>query len=145
MEVVDTDGSISRDQHVVLNKWKTDFSSLLNPQLSNRPDDRLNRNANITSYCEGVMNDEISVQEVAESMKSLKNNKAYGVDELPVEVVKNGNLINLLVCLFNKYFESGITTEIWKRGIIQPIPKIINDGSAGPIELSGHNTYSSCL
>ena len=116
MEVIDTDGSISRDQHVVLNKWKKEFSNLLNPQLSNRPGDRLNRNANITSYCEGAMNDEISVQEVAESMKALKNNKSYGVDELPAEVVKNGNLINLLVCLFNKCFESGITPEIWTRG-----------------------------
>ena len=34
MEVTDIDGSISRDLHDILNKWKTDFRQLLNPKPS---------------------------------------------------------------------------------------------------------------
>ena len=53
MEVINADGTISRDLHAVLNKWKTDFSHLLNPQVSDKHGSRVDRNMNINSYSRG--------------------------------------------------------------------------------------------
>ena len=85
------------------------LKSVVNPPLSENQNNINDRYTNISSYSDEGMNDEISVREVADAMKSMKNNKAYGVDELPAEVVKNTNFIQLLTRLFNKCFESGIT------------------------------------
>ena len=145
MEVIDVDGSISRDPHVVLNKWKTDFSQLLNPQLSENQNNINDRYTNISSYSDRGMNDEISVREVADAMKSLKNNKAYGVDEMPAEVVKNTNLIQLLTRLFNKCFESDITPEKMEKGHNLAYSQVINDVLVRSIELPWNNTYSCNL
>ena len=137
MEVIDFNGSISRDPHVVVIKWKTDFSQLLHPQLSENQNNLNDGYTNISSYSVEGMNDELSDREVADAMKAMKNNKAYGVDELPAEVVKNTNLVQLLTRLFNKCVESGITPEIWKKGIIQPIPKSSMMDSRDPLSYRG--------
>ena len=85
-----------------------------------------------TSYSDDGLNHGILAQDVAEVMRSMKNNKAYGVDELPAEIIKNNNVIHLLKVLFNKCFESGITPEIWKMGITQLIPKSSTMDSKDP-------------
>ena len=124
MEVINANGTISRDLNAVLNKWKT---------FSDKHGNRVDRNMNInTSYSDDGLNHGILAQDVAEVMRSMKNNKAYGVGELPTEIIKNNNLIHLLTVLFNKCFESDITTEIWKMGITQPIPKSSTMDSRDP-------------
>ena len=66
-------------------------------------------------------------------MRSMKKNKAYGVDDLPAEVIKNDNLIYFLTVLFNKCFEAGMTPEIWIKGILQSIPKSSTMDSRDPL------------
>ena len=66
------------------------------------------------------------MDELKAAIKSLKCNKAVGIDELPAEVLKCNNLLALLLALFNKYFETGIIPTAWKQGIINPIPKSTN-------------------
>ena len=134
VEVSNTDGTVSRDLNAVLNKWKTDFSHLLNPQVSDKHGSRVDHNMNINSYSDDGLNNGILALEAAEAMRSMKNNKAYGVDELPAEVIKNDNFIHLLTVLFK---ESGMTPEIWKRGIIQPVPKPLTMDSRDPLSDRG--------
>ena len=53
----------------------------------------------------------------------MKNNKAYGEDGLPADVLKSDILLEILTKLFNKCFTSRLIPDIAKKGITQPIPK----------------------
>ncbi len=53
-----------------------------------------------------------------------KNNKAVGIDSLPIEVLKNNASCELLKCLFHKICVIHVIPSAWKRAIIKPIPKI---------------------
>ena len=70
-------------------------------------------------------------------MKEIKNNKAYGEDGLPAEVLKNDILSGLLTKLFNKCFISDVVPEVWKKGIIQPIPKSSTTDIRDPLNYRG--------
>ena len=60
---------------------------------------------------------DISITELKLAIKSLKCNKAVGIDDLPVEVLKCDNLLDALLELFNKCFATGIIPTTWKQGI----------------------------
>ena len=136
MEVTLKNGIVSRDINVVLEKWKSDFATLLNP--TSIVQDAIERLPEpIDEISNAILNCEISSQEVVGAMRSMKNNKAYGIDELPAEVLKNGILVNLLTVLFNKCFVTGITPTTWKKGIIQPIPKSSTSDIKDPLSYRG--------
>ena len=46
-----------------------------------------------------------------------------GIDEIPVEVLCNEMCITFMTRLFNKCYADGVYPTLWKRGIINPIPK----------------------
>lgn len=136
MEVTLENGNVSRDINVVLDKWKSDFATLLNPTTVVR--ETVERSSDpIDEVSNEILNREISFEEVVCSMRAMKSNKAYGVDELPAEVLKNENIVCLLIVLFNKCFVTGITPTIWKQGIIQPIPKSSTSDTKDPLSYRG--------
>ncbi len=71
----------------------------------------------------------ITHREVQLALNRAKNVKAYGFDGIPVEVLRYDTAVNFMLQLFQKYFDVGITPELWEKGIISPIPK---DSSKDP-------------
>ena len=97
MEVVCDDGSVTSDTQIVLNKWKTDFSSLYNcPQ--DKGGNILPSDSPTTTPMEPYMNDSISIMEVRKAVAHAKKGKAYGTDGIPSEVLKNDVSIAFYPC-----------------------------------------------
>ena len=72
-----------------------------------------------------VWDGEISIDEVSKAVKSLKNNKAAGLDQIPAELLKKGgsDLITSITKLVNKCWEEAYTPRDWRNGAISKIPK----------------------
>ena len=72
-----------------------------------------------------ILNSLIDKDELIIALRKSKNNKAAGIDGLPVEFYKysGGVLDNLLVALFNWIFENGHYPDEWCEGVIDPIHK----------------------
>ena len=72
-----------------------------------------------------ILNGEITENEIETVVKSLKNNKAAGYDQVLNEHIKNSVHIcmPLYLKLFNFVFDTGIIPEIWSIGIVHPIYK----------------------
>ena len=65
---------------------------------------------------------EISKEEVKRSLKSIKNNKAVGPDDIPVEAWKSLGepAIEFLTCLFNKILDGKSMPEDWRQSTQVP-------------------------
>ena len=77
-----------------------------------------------TPLCD-ILNSPIRGDVVALAARKGKNNKAAGIDAIPVEFYKYGGdeLQNTLLVLFNYLFETGCYPEEWCEGMINPIHK----------------------
>lgn len=71
------------------------------------------------------LNKDISVKEVFEVVKSLKNSKAAGPDKLSNEMIKyaGGEFYVLLTEFYNRVLSSGAYPTAWKKSIISTIFK----------------------
>lgn len=113
----------------ILQVWQDSFQTLLNPTGNNSISETQNEiNESDGSY----LNEHISLEELIRAIRSLKNNKASGIDEIPGEVLKNPKLVKFLLTLFNKCFETGMVPDIWSKTIINPIPKSSTADSRDP-------------
>jgi hypothetical protein len=67
----------------------------------------------------------ITVSEVTKAVKSLKNDKAVGVDCIPIELIKLGGetVIRLLCRLMNLFLRYECTPEDWSQGEVTPVLK----------------------
>ena len=84
----------------------------------------------------------ISEQEVRNVVCRAKYRKAFGIDEIPNEVLKNDNMIRLLTCLYQMCFECGVIPSDWKRAVIKPIPKSSTDDPRIPMNYRGISLIS---
>ena len=68
---------------------------------------------------------QISIEEVKIAISSLKNGKSGSVDSLIRQLSKvcHNQLATTLCKLFNYIFDNNIYQEIWRKGIIVPVPK----------------------
>ena len=71
------------------------------------------------------LDDEITREEVAVAIGSVKSNKSPGEDGIPIEVYRafNDKLITLLTKLFNRVLRNGEHPTPWSNGLICPIHK----------------------
>ena len=95
MEIVDQSGNVMKDISKVFDKWKTEFSGLLNPSDEQRPDlNQIDTMQNINFYADedASLARDFSILDVQRAVCNIKNNRAAGVDEIPGEVLKNGIL-----------------------------------------------------
>ena len=106
------------NSEAVLKRWKEYFEKLMNEE--NNRDPRTNKTE--------VVNEEvncISREEVKNVLRRIKNGKAVGPDEFPVEVwkfiVKIG--IKFLTRLFNRLLMGERMPEEWRRSVLIPIYK----------------------
>ena len=69
-----------------------------------------------------IKTDDFSITEVNDAIKSMKYNKAVGLDEIPAEVWKTGCLVDQLLIVSNKTYH-GNAPNLWLKGGILPFPK----------------------
>jgi len=102
-EVVLDDGSVSTSIQQVLNRWKSDFSSL----FERRPHTNVNvDNSDLEgNVVDSSFNEIILLQDVKKAIFKSKMGKAYGVDGIPSEVLHNDAVIYFLHVLFNLCFD----------------------------------------
>ena len=92
-----------------------------------------------------LINQHITEKEVADAVKSLKNNKACSSDMVLNEYLKHTapTLMPVFVKIFNIVFDSGIVPDSWASGIICPIFK--NKGDPANVDNYRGITILSCF
>ena len=99
--------------------WKDHFVNLLGqpPVITD--------NQSISKVVEGIVpisTEEFNLEELRKCIKSFKNNKAVGVDNIPIEVWKSGALELPLLNVCNKAL-NGERPDMWVKSNIIPLPK----------------------
>ena len=109
-----------------VSKWKIHFSNLLGqpPSVTIKP------TASIIHEPLPINTDNITMEELVKSIKGFKNNKAHGLDNIPIEVWKTGALNQQLLDICNKTF-NGDRPNIWVKSGIIPLPKKGDLGDTG--------------
>ncbi len=71
---------------------------------------------------------EITAMEIITAIKSLKNNKAPGLDQITAEMLKHrGDItVPVLTRMFNEYWQGECVPSEWRRGVIVKLPKKAN-------------------
>jgi hypothetical protein len=131
-QLLQEDGVLITDSEEIMKEWKQYFSSLLNKHIPLHEDgeNRPIPNPNVShidpqqnQLHQHVMNRPIAQEEVILSLRKAKLEKSVGTDNIPMEILKNGEMIPVLHMLFNACFSSGQIPASWKKSIITPIPK----------------------
>ena len=106
----------------MLKKWKEYFEKLMNEE-----NDGVSKTEEIEIVNKGV---NCASREVKNALRRMKQGKAVGLDELPVEVWKcMGEMgIEFLTRLLNKLLVGETITKEWRRSVLIPIYK--NKGDA---------------
>ena len=96
MKISDNEGNISSDFSLVLNKWKIEFSNLLNqePQTNifNTIGGPILNNGTFNDF---LLTDPITFYETVNVINKAKNGKAAGFDNLPSVLIK----LSLVSCI----------------------------------------------
>lgn len=124
IEVLDSDGKVCTDLTNVLNRWKADYSNLLNQEIS--PSKVYISSANIPNndtFNDFLLTDPISFTETMAVIEKAKKEKSPGYDILPAETFLNNTSALFLYHLFDFCFKFGKTPDLWNKIIINPIPK----------------------
>ena len=137
---VEINGRITRDRETVLTKWKDSFQGLLNP--INVTSDETQTDAEQRIDCD--FNLDITHDEVKRAISRAKFGKRAGIDELPVEVLKNDCAINILYRLFSICFNTGIIPDDWNYSIISPLPKSSTGDLRNPLNYRGISLAPAC-
>ena len=101
--------------------WKEYFDKLLNTE---EPKESSKKGNKETGEVE-VEAEELTIEDVKEAIRNLKNNKAAGTNGIHLELIKyEGNkLLNRMYELVRQIWEEERLPEEWKETIIVPIHK----------------------
>ena len=144
MEVVLDDGRISNDTQTVLNKWKTDFSSLFN--VDNPVFDSLRSTSDIVSNTvptDPLFNEHISLFEVKKAVLNGKQEKACGFDNISSEHLRNDTAISFRHILFIICFDTVVIPSDSGKCIFNPIAKPFTNDRRDPLSYRGIAITSS--
>ena len=114
----DKDGNVMTDEESVLRMWKEYYMGLVNEE--NERERREIDGERVNLEVESV-----SKEEVMENMQRMKNGKAVGPDDIPVEVWKclGESALKFLTKLYNRTMESERMPEEWRDSVLIPIFK----------------------
>ena len=114
----DKDGNVMTDEESVLRMWKEYYMGLMNEE--NERERREIDGERVNLEVESV-----SKEEVIENMQRMKNGKAVGPDDIPVEVWKclGESALKFLTKLYNRTMESERMPEEWRDSVLIPIFK----------------------
>ena len=117
--VKDKNGAVLTRTEDQLNRWKEHFQEVLNrPAPENPP--------NLTEGpLLGIRTGQITMAEVKRALKSLKNGKAPGCDNIPPEAWKEGGTVSakVLHALLIKIWNEEDIPQDWKVGLLVKLPK----------------------
>ena len=114
----DKDGNVMTDEESVLRMWKEYYMGLMNEENERERRENDGERANLEV-------ESISKEEVMENMQRMKNGKAVGPDDIPVEVWKclGESALKFLTKLYNRTMESERMPEEWRDSVLIPIFK----------------------
>ena len=114
----DKDGNVMTDEESVLRMWKEYYMGLMNEE--NERERREFDGERVNLEVESV-----SKEEVMENIQRMKNGKAVGPDDIPVEVWKclGESALKFLTKLYNRTMESERMPEEWRDSVLIPIFK----------------------
>jgi hypothetical protein len=94
---------------------------------------------------DNILNSPITIEEIKNVVKGLKNGKSSGIDGVINEHIKYtiDDMIHIYVLLFNIILDKGIIPESWGKGILIPIFK--NKGSKSDPNSYRGVTLNSCI
>ena len=102
-----------------INRWMESCSELYNHQINGDP--------NVLTGQESTNGDDYPIlrEEVEAAIRSLKNGKAAGVDNVPAELIKHGGkaVIDILTAICNKIWQTGEWPIPWTQSLIITLPK----------------------
>ena len=153
LEVYDDHKNVVSDVKIVLSKWKSDYEKLYQmPVDMDGFDEIFYRNclnelqemeANENIEALPGLNDPIICDEVVKVVRSSKNMKSVGLDNLPNEIFKNDKSVRILTTLFTKLFELGLIPSLWRDAVLKPIPKGSTADPRVPLEYRGISLLST--
>ena len=130
-------------------QWYTHFKDLLKSNNIKIENERLNQIKNELMDFEdanqsGNLDYDITVNEIMEACKKLKNNKSSAYDMIKNEMLRSAlpSIKKTVAKIFNILLKSGQFPESWKEGIIVPIYK---QGNSADSNNYRGITISSCL
>lgn len=132
------DGSISSGVSQVLDKWKNEFSNILNKRYESADYSCIfscqNNNQNVIN---DILNCGITVEEVKTAIFNAKQGKASGFDNIPIDIFRNNCSISFLHILFSVCFTTGFIPSDWGKIVITPIPKSGSTDPRDPLSYRG--------
>ena len=151
MEVYNEHGHVTDNVGDILSTWQSEYHQLYNFQAEQGvfDDDFYATCKNEIPMLEqrnfalAGLNHAITISEVTQALRDAKLKKSVGIDNLPNEILKHDNTIQLLHVFFSNIFESGITPSIWKMAIIKPIPKSAMTDPRLPLQYRGISLLST--
>lgn len=130
MCVKDKNGRRLHDGKLILHRWKEHFSEVFNTEFPHPPIPEINVTAGPVPC--------ITVDEVKAAIRSMKNGKAPGPDDLPAEIWKLEELTNKAITWLTEFFNSiihcGHIPTDWSTSITIPIFK----GKGDPAECTNY-------
>ena len=72
---------------------------------------------------DSTFNYHITIEEIQKVLNKAKLGKAPGIDAMVYDVLKNELAAKALLKLFNWCYQARYILSVWKKAIIQPIPK----------------------
>jgi hypothetical protein len=94
---------------------------------------------------DNILNSPITIEEIKNVVKGLKNGKSSGIDGVINEYIKHtiDDMLHIYVLLFGIIFDKGIIPESWGKGILIPIFQ--NKGSKSDPNSYRVVTLNSCI
>ncbi|KAI5726127.1 hypothetical protein M8J77_024147 [Diaphorina citri] len=116
-QIKDEQGVVLREEREIKERWKTYFEKLLNEENPRNVFEEGTPNEGMTA--------EISREEVVLAVKKMKNGKATGPDEIPVEAWKSlgEKGIDILWKMMKQIYERERIPDEWRESEIVPIYK----------------------
>jgi hypothetical protein len=118
------DGEMITNKREILERWNQYFQELLEGKEENDETDNLEKASE-----EHQVNQEgtnlPTVDELEEATDKLKNNKASGLNNINAKLIKISKpvLINILLKIIQKVWETETIPQEWVKGLICPIHK----------------------
>ena len=115
--VKDENGNVLKEDNEIKERWRGYFEKLMNEENERIPTEQRESIAGPIG--------EITRREVEEALKTMKNGKATGPDEIPAEIWKylGQDGVIVLYKLFNAILRCGRIPEAWRMSILIPIYK----------------------
>ena len=153
MEVYSENNDIIYDQAAVLDKWRSEFEGLYNPQGGNINENWLKYIKDEIGMFENIMldplfessnvlNSDFTFKEVEQATLKSKNKKAVGIDKLPNEILKNHHIILVMKELFQLCFDTSTIPSVWLKAIVLPITKSSENDPRIPLNYRGLSLLS---